>query len=170
MNTSMSSRTTVRDKFRAIAAGLSCSFGSPGALAIAILAVLVWAGTGHYFGFSDAWQLVINNGTTIITFLMAFLIQATQYRESRALQLKIDELLRAVHGARTGFVNVEDMSDAELGKLANELREAGHAAKIVSLVTRRASHSLAPGHGDNTGRAENGRRRNRGRRNQAGNK
>ena len=99
--------------------------------------IVAWALSGPYFGFSDAWQLVINTGTTIVTFLVAFLIQATQYRESRALQLKIDELLRGVEGARTGFVNIEDMSDEDLQKLAAELRRAGDAERIVSLAARR---------------------------------
>jgi low affinity Fe/Cu permease len=100
-----------KERFRAIATSVSCAFGSPWALATALALVAIWALSGHYFRYSDGWQLVINTGTTIVTFLMAFLIQATQYRESGALHLKIDELIRPVKGARTGFVNLEQLSD-----------------------------------------------------------
>jgi low affinity Fe/Cu permease len=71
--------------------------------------VVLWAITGPFFGYSDTWQLVINTGTTIVTFLMVFLIQATQDRDSKAIQLKLDELLRAISKARTGLVGLEDM-------------------------------------------------------------
>lgn len=124
------------DRFRAVAEKVSCAFGSPWALATAAVVVLVWAVTGPYFGYSNGWQLVINTGTTIVTFLMAFLIQATQYRESKATNLKIDELLRAVEGARTGFVNLERLSEAELDSLARELQKLGRTAGTASLSAR----------------------------------
>ena len=113
------------DRFRAVAGDVSCAFGSPWALATAVLVVIVWAVTGPYF-----------TGTTIVTFLMAFLIQATQYRESKAINLKIDELLRAVEGARTGFVNLEKLSEAELDSLARELQRLGRHAGTASLSAR----------------------------------
>ena len=102
-------------------------------MAIAVALVIIWAATGHYFDYSDGWQLVINTGTTIVTFLMAFLIQATQFRESKAINLKIDELLRAIEGARTGFVNIDKLTDAELEALAAELHKLGKATQIVPL-------------------------------------
>ena len=128
---------TLRDRFRTIATSASCAFGSPWALATAVAVVVVWAVSGRYFGYSDGWQLVINTGTTIVTFLMAFLIQATQFRESRALHLKIDELIRAVQGARDGFVNIETLSDEQLDTLSNELQRVGAASSIVPVERKR---------------------------------
>jgi low affinity Fe/Cu permease len=87
---------------------------------MACLVIVVWLVTGPIFNFSDTWQLVINTATTIITFLMVFLIQNTQNRDARALHLKIDELLRAVGEARTGLVNLEKLSEAELDDLEAE--------------------------------------------------
>jgi len=129
---------SLRERFRAVSAAVSCAFGSPWALATAVALVIVWALSGRYFHYSDAWQLVINTGTTIVTFLMAFLIQATQYRESRALHLKIDELIRAVHGARDGFVNLESLSDDQLEALAADLQRYGAQTKILPIAPGKA--------------------------------
>jgi low affinity Fe/Cu permease len=98
--------------------------------------VLVWAALGPVYHFSDTWQLVINTGTTIVTFLMVFLIQNTQNRDSKALHLKIDELIFAMKEARTGLVGLENLSDAELEKLEREFgrvarREARKEAKAA---------------------------------------
>jgi len=112
--------------------------GSSWAFCLAALVIVVWAVTGPVFHFSDTWQLVINTGTTIVTFLMAILIQATQYRESRALHLKIDELIRAVHGARDGFVNLESLSDDQLEALAEDLQRHGARTKIVPIAPPKA--------------------------------
>ena len=103
------------DWFRVIAERAAQAVGSSWAFLLAIVVVLAWAVTGPLFGYSDTWQLVINTGTTIVTFLMVFLIQNTQNRDSRALQLKLDELLRGVEGARTSFIDLDHMSDEELG-------------------------------------------------------
>ena len=143
---------TFRERFRATAAAVSCAFGSPWALATAVSLVVVWAVTGPYFGFSDAWQLVINTGTTVVTFLMAFLIQATQYRESRALHLKIDELIRAVRGARDGFVNLEELSDEQLEALAKDLRHYGAQTRIVPIARSKASAVTRPKRGSTSKR------------------
>jgi len=124
-----------------MSATVSCAFGSPWALATAVALVTAWALTGHYFDYSDAWQLVINTGTTIVTFLMAFLIQATQYRESKALHLKIDELIRAVHGARNGFVNIEALTDEQLEALAKDLQSYGAQTKILPIAHAKAAPS-----------------------------
>ena len=92
------------------------------AFLIALIVVAAWALTGPLFGFSDSWQLVINTGTTIVTFLMVFLIQATQNRDSRALHLKLDELIRATKSARNTFADLEDATEEELHQLQLEFR------------------------------------------------
>lgn len=121
---------TVRNVFRFCSTWISQAMGSPWAFALAALVVIGWAITGPHFHYSNTWQLVINTGTTIVTFLMVFLIQNTQNRDTRALQLKLDELLRAVHGARNSLVNLESLSDEELERLQEEFeRLRGLAAK-----------------------------------------
>jgi low affinity Fe/Cu permease len=143
LSSSMETTMTFRERFRTAAASVSCAFGSPWALATAFALVVIWAATGRYFDYSDAWQLVINTTTTIVTFLMAFLIQATQYRESRAINLKIDELIRAVQGARDGFVNLDDLTDEQLEALTMELQKVGAATKIKPVPRQRAQGSEA---------------------------
>lgn len=118
--TSSSSVRGLRDVFHRFARAVACAVGSPFAFLLAILCILIWAVTGPIFDFSDTWQLVINTGTTIITFLMVFLIQNTQNRETLAINLKLDELIRAVAQARTGLVDLEDLTDEELEKLHQE--------------------------------------------------
>ena len=102
--------------------------GKPAAFIAACTVVIAWALSGPLFHFSDTWQLVINTGTTIVTFLMVFLIQGTQNRDTRILNLKLDELLRAVHGARNAFVNLNDLSDEDLAHLQNQFRGLGARA------------------------------------------
>ena len=96
--------------------------GSPWAFVLAMGVIMTWALTGPMFGFSDTWQLVINTSTTIVTFLMVFLIQNTQNRDAKALHLKLDELLRAELGARTSLVDLEDCTDEELEELQREFQ------------------------------------------------
>jgi low affinity Fe/Cu permease len=112
----------VNDLFRAFSRNIASAVGSAWAFIVAILIVAVWAATGKMFHFSDTWQLIINTGTTIVTFLMVFLIQNTQNRDGRAIQLKLDELIRALKGARNKLVDIEDLSDEELKKLHEEFQ------------------------------------------------
>ena len=108
--------------FAAAATRVSHLTGSAWGFMAAVIVVVAWALSGPVFGFSETWQLVINTGTTIVTFLMVFLIQNTQNRDQQALHLKLDELLRAVQGAREGlFVDLEDRDEAELKVLKAEL-------------------------------------------------
>ena len=94
--------------------------GSPHAFAVAVASVLVWAATGAYFQFSEGWQLVINTGTTIATFLMVFLLQNTQNRDARALHLKLDELIRSINAARNELIDLENCTDEELDYMQRE--------------------------------------------------
>ena len=94
--------------------------GRPVAFLVAVTVIVVWAGTGPVFGFSDTWQLVINTGTTIVTFLMVFLIQNTQNRDARALHLKLDELLRSLKPARNRLIDLESCSDEEIAQLERQ--------------------------------------------------
>ncbi len=97
--------------------------GSPWAFIIALSILIVWALTGPIFKFSDTWQLVINTGTSLVTFLMVFVIQASQNRDSKALHLKIDELIRAMESARTEMVDLEERPDEELKALADQFKQ-----------------------------------------------
>jgi low affinity Fe/Cu permease len=94
--------------------------GTPFAFAIGVLMILVWAVSGSYFRYSETWQLVINTGTTIVTFLMVFIIQNTQNRDSRAIHLKLDELLRTVAAARKAVIDLEDKPEEKLQELKKE--------------------------------------------------
>lgn len=110
----------MNELFRRFAHLTSQATGSPWGFILAVLTIVVWAALGPVFGYSDTWQLVINTGTTIVTFLMVFLIQNTQNRDALALHLKLDELIRAVKGARNQLVDLEDMTDEELDRLQKE--------------------------------------------------
>jgi low affinity Fe/Cu permease len=112
----------VSDAFRIFARRSSVILGSAWAFAGAVLVILVWLLTGPTFHFSDTWQLIINTATTIITFLMVFLIQNTQNRDAKAVHLKLDELIRAIKDARNELVDLEDLSDEELKKIEEQFR------------------------------------------------
>ena len=106
--------------FTRFARKTSAIAGRPLTFISAVVIILVWATTGPLFGFSDTWQLVINTGTTIITFLMVFLIQNTQNRDTEALQIKLDEIIRSVKGARNEVLDLEEMDEKELDKIREE--------------------------------------------------
>lgn len=103
--------------------------GNPLTFLLAFLIIVGWAVTGPIFGFSDTWQLVINTGTTIVTFLMVFLIQNTQNRDSAAVQLKLDELIRAVSGAHNAFLDLEELTEHDLDVLRTEYEALARRAR-----------------------------------------
>ena len=108
--------------FRAFSCRVAAAVGTHAAFLIALAVVLAWAISGPVFGFSDSWQLVINTGTTIVTFLMVFLIQATQNRDGKAIQLKLDELIRAQKSARNVFADLEHATEEELREFEMEFK------------------------------------------------
>src|SRR4051794_14352528 len=143
---------TLREKFSEFALLTSHATGHPLAFLLAVLVIVVWGLTGPIFGYSDTWQLVINTGTTIVTFLMVFLIQNTQNRDTLALHLKLSELVFAVKGAKNKYAALENLADDELEKLHAEFcrqadethralhtrRSMGHAAQRMKSPTRKS--------------------------------
>jgi low affinity Fe/Cu permease len=113
----------MKERFRHISVKISSWAGSASTFALALCIIITWAITGPLFNFSDTWQLVINTGTTIVTFLMVFLIQNTQNRDTKAIQLKLDELIKSSHTARNSFVGLEDLTDNELLELDLEFKK-----------------------------------------------
>ena len=103
--------------------------GRPSAFGLAVVVILVWAVTGPMFHFSDTWQLVINTGTTIITFLMVFLIQCTQNRDSEAMQVKLDELIRAIKGAHNALLDLEELEEDELDRIRDKYTKLAEEAR-----------------------------------------
>jgi low affinity Fe/Cu permease len=115
--------------FTSFASRIAALVGQPGAFVAAVAVVILWAASGPFFGFSDTWQLVINTSTTIVTFLMVFVIQNSQNRDGAAMQAKLDELLRAIGRARGAFIGIEHLSDVEIEKIRDALeRETGNEA------------------------------------------
>ena len=140
---------SVGDRFQRFATRASERFGNPSAFLLAVVIVIAWLVTGPIFRFSDAWQLVINTATTIVTFLMVFLIQNGQNRDAKALHLKLDELIRAMKGARNHLVDLEECSDEELDQLKKEFnrirnehdpREEAKAEKHLANIEMEEQH------------------------------
>jgi low affinity Fe/Cu permease len=130
----------VSDAFRSFAHRSSTLLGSAWAFCGAVLVIVVWLVTGPAFHFSDTWQLIINTATTVITFLMVFLIQNTQNRDAKAVHLKLDELIRAVKGARNQLVDLENLSDEDLKKLESQFQRLRKQAE-QSLTRSDNGHS-----------------------------
>ena len=140
------SPSVLAQQFSRFAHTISIWTGYPLAFLLAVLLVVVWVLTGPIFHYSDTWQLVINTGTTIVTFLMVFLIQNTQNRDTLAIQLKLSELVLAMKGAENKFAAIEDLSDAELEELHNECRARAE-------VTRQHIEGRKDGSSKNVGRS-----------------
>jgi low affinity Fe/Cu permease len=119
----------VSDAFRLFARRSSMVLGSAWAFATAILIILIWGLTGPMFHYSDTWQLIINTGTTIVTFLMVFLIQNTQNRDAKAVHLKLDELIRALKSARNELIDLEKLADEDLASLEKQFERVRKNAK-----------------------------------------
>lgn len=129
----------LQESFRFCSHWVAEAVGSPWAFVLACAVIVVWAITGPLFHFSDTWQLVINTATTIVTFLIVFLIQNTQNRDTKAIHLKLDELLRGVSGARTSLVDLEHLSDEELERLQKEFERLNHRARKLQNEKREAA-------------------------------
>lgn len=127
----------MRHLFHKFSTVVSNAVGSPYSFILALCIIVIWAVSGPGAGFSDTWQLIINTGTTIVTFLMVFLIQNTQNRDSKALHIKLDELIRSTQHARNKIIDVESLDDAELEQLYKEFGEL-HAKTSAALEKRRA--------------------------------
>jgi low affinity Fe/Cu permease len=121
----------MNDFFRRFSQNVSALLGTPPAFIIAFLVIIIWGLSGPIFHFSDTWQLIINTSTTIITFLMVFLIQNTQNRDARAIHLKLDELIRTTKDARNTMVDIEDLTDEELNDLAKEFQIVRERARQI---------------------------------------
>ncbi len=126
----------MREIFWKFARATAYYLGTAWAFLAAVLVIVAWAALGPRYGYSDTWQLVINTGTTIVTFLMVFVIQNTQNRDGKAINLKLDELLRAVKGARTGLVQLEERTEEQLAALSRQFHEVQARAGRISLETR----------------------------------
>jgi low affinity Fe/Cu permease len=128
----------VQDAFRIFAHRSSVVLGSAWAFVGAVLVIIVWVLTGPTFHFSDTWQLIINTATTVITFLMVFLIQNTQNRDTKAIHLKLDEMIRALKGARNQLVDLEDLSDEDLKNLEQQFQRLRKKAEHHGKHSRNA--------------------------------
>ncbi len=128
----------IDDFFTDIASGIAYATGQPAAFVLALGTVIAWAVTGPIFGYSETWQLVINTGTTIVTFLMVFLIQNSQNRDTASMQAKLDELLYALDGAREEFIGIEHLSSREVEAIRRELER-----EVCSDKRAKANQSVA---------------------------
>jgi len=113
---------SMRSGFSKFAKHVASAIGTPYAFAVALAVIILWACFGPLFGFSEVWQLLINTGTTIVTFLVVFLIQTTQNRDAKAVHLKLDELIHVISAARNKLIDCEDLSDEELERLDDEFK------------------------------------------------
>jgi low affinity Fe/Cu permease len=127
----------MKEGFPRFARWTARTVGHTSAFVVALGIVLVWAATGPLFHFSDTWQLVINTGTTVITFLMVFVIQQTQNRDSEAMHVKLDEIIRALRGAQNELLDIEELTEAELDALRAQYLTLARAARFKSRKSSR---------------------------------
>ena len=146
----MKDDSRIEEVYADVAGKISQATGSFWTFSIALGVVLVWAATGPLFHYSETWQLVINTGTTIVTFLMVFVIQHAQNKDMRAVQLKLNELIAAVEGASNRLIDVEDLSDRELAHLYTRFQNLAKTAQKVSLGAKLTIDSSNPD-GDSDG-------------------
>jgi len=133
------------EHFRSLARSASIWLGSAPAFIVACAAIVTWVATGPLFGFSDTWQLVINTGTTIVTFLMVFVIQNSQNRDTQAIQLKLDELIRSLQHARNRLINLEDCSEEELQALQEQFQKVREKVGPDSTSSPNSMRCVRPG-------------------------
>ena len=126
--------------FEKLALRLTRFSGTTTAFVLALLSIVLWAASGKFFGFSEVWQLVINTGTTIVTFLMVFLIQRTQNKDSLSIQLKLNEIIASINGASNRLVDIEDISERELITLKNHYQKLSELFEKENNIT--VSHSI----------------------------
>ncbi len=142
------------ERFEELSQRVTHAVGRPWAFLVALLIIIVWAVSGPLFGFGDTWQLVINTGTTIVTFLMVFLIQQTQNKDSKAMELKLNELVAATKGASNRLIDVEALSEDDLDVLHGYFRQLATLAKRDQDLTE--SHSLEEAERLHSGKGEEG--------------
>ena len=123
--------TKPRSWFTRLTKGTARATGHPIAFSVAMLVIVLWAVTGPLFAYSDTWQLAINTGTTIVTFLMVFLIQATQNRDAEATQIKLDEIIRAIGHARNELLDIEELEEADLNQMRKDYAELAEKARAI---------------------------------------
>ena len=138
----------MKEAFRKFSIAMANALGAPWMFIANVLLIIIWAGAGPFFGYSDTWQLVINTATTVFTYLAVFLIQNTQNRDALAIHLKLDELIKGVSGARTHLVNLESLTDEELSALQEEFTRLRtkttkvHEDKIEELEEERSARRV----------------------------
>jgi low affinity Fe/Cu permease len=138
----------IREHFHRFSVAAATATGTPWAFVLAVAVIIAWAISGPAFGFSDTWQLVINTGTTIITFLMVFLIQHTQNRDARAMQLKLDEMIYRTQGPRNMLIDLEDCTEEEIKELEEEfkrIRKRQKAQRPARAGIRQADNTHSAG-------------------------
>jgi low affinity Fe/Cu permease len=132
---------SIRNSFNALACRLAIAVGRPATFALAMALVIVWALSGPLFHFDETWQLIINTGTTVVTFLMVFLIQHAQNRDAEAVQIKLDELLRAINAASNRVINIENLDDEQLDEIREAYNKTRHSPKHPS-ATAAPAHAV----------------------------